>query len=378
MADREAFRCSESNPLPDATKSLPAAQPCGSQYGPMTKLRSEAVVPTTMGSWIQAIVRAVEDHGVDGTALALEAGIHPRVLRDADERAPQPAVTRLWQSAVEATGDPCIGLKVPRYVSFATFHALGYAIFASPNMKAALLRVIRFQRLISDATAQRLERRGDRYHFTIERLSPLGPPDEAIDAFMATGARLFRALSGDRRIVPLALRLRRSEPTPSELYGKIFRCPISFDAGADVLEYARKDVEAPLPYGNADLARQSDAIVADYLARSGRAGTLADRVHSLLVEHLPDGGPSEETIAQLLCMSTRNLQLQLSGEGTSYKTLLNDARRDLACGYLRQNKHSIKEVAFLLGFADAATFTRAFHRWTGQSPRRFAVGAGSD
>lgn len=341
----------------------------------MTKLRAETEVPTTMGTWIQAIVRTVDEHGVDGTALAHEAGIPPRVLRDADERAPQPAVTRLWKLAVEATGDPCIGLKVPRHVSFATFHALGYAIFASPDMKSALQRVIRFQRLISDATAQRLERDGDRYRFVIERLSPLGPPDEAIDAFMATGARLFRALSGDQRIVPLALRLRRSEPTPSDLFGKIFRCPISFDADADILEYTRKDIEAPLPYANAELARQSDVIVADYLARSGRNGTLADRVHSLLVSHLPDGGPSEQTIAQALCMSARNLQLQLAGEGTSYKALLNDARRALACDYLRQNKHSIKEIAFLLGFADAATFTRAFHRWTGQSPRRFAVDA---
>lgn len=343
----------------------------------MTKVRAEADVPTTMGTWIQAIVRTLDENGIDGTALALEAGISPRVLRDADERAPQPAVTRLWRMAVEATGDPCIGLKVPRHVSFATFHALGYAIFASPDMKSALQRVIRFQRLISDATAQRLERDGDRYRFIIERLSPLGPPDEAIDAFMAMGARLFRALSGDRRIVPLVVRLRRSEPPSSELFGKIFRCPIVFDAELDLFEYARKDIEAPLPFANAELARQSDAIVAEYLARTGRTASLADRVHCLLVEYLPDGGPSEESIAQRLCMSTRNLQLQLAQEKTSYKELLNRARSDLARSYLRQSRYSIKEIAFLLGFADAATFTRAFRRWTGQSPRRFAVAAGN-
>jgi AraC-like DNA-binding protein len=339
----------------------------------MEKIQPGTDVPSTMGPWIQAIVRALDDQGVNGTELALRAGIHPRVLHNAEERAPQPAVTRLWAMAVEATGNPCFGLLVPRFVSPVTFHALGYAILASPTFKAVFQRLIRFQRLISDATEQRLELDGDRYRIVIERLSPLGPPHEGIDAFMATGIRTLRGLSGSRRVNPLALYLQRPEPQPSELFHRLFRCPIHFNAARDAAEYSRKDVEAPLPHANADLAKHSDTIVAEYLARSGRSGTLSDRVHALLVEHLPDGGPSEATIAQHLSMGPRNLQLQLAQEGTSYKDLLNRARQNLARSYLQQGKYSIKEVAFLLGFADAATFTRAFHRWTGESPGRFAA-----
>jgi AraC-like DNA-binding protein len=325
-----------------------------------------------MGTWIQAIVRALDDRGINGTELALQAGISPRVLRNGDERAPQPAVTRLWTAAVEATGDPCFGLSVPRFVNPVTFHALGYAILASPNLKAALQRVIRFQRLISDATEQKLVLAGDRYRFVIQRVSSLGPPDEAVDAFMATGARTFRALSRPASINPLAVKMRRPEPVTTEHYDKVFRCPITFAASEDVMEYSRSDVEAPLPFANAELARQNDAIVADYLARAGLVEALAERVHALLVAHLPDGGPAETDIARHLCMSPRNLQLQLAQEGTSYKALLNGARQNLARSYLQQGRHSIKEIAFLLGFSDAATFTRAFRRWTGQSPRRFA------
>ncbi len=338
----------------------------------MNSIQSGATVPSTMGPWIQALVHALDDRGVNGTELALQAGINPRVLRHADERAPQPAVTRLWALAVEATGDPCFGLHVPRFVSPVTFHALGYAILASPNFKAVFQRLIRFQRLISDATEQRLELVGGRYRLVVERLSPFGPPHEAIDAFMATGVRTLRGLSGSARVNPLALYLKRPEPQPAELFHRIFRCPIHFDAAGDFAEYARKDVEAPLPFANAELAKQSDALVAEYLARTGRIGTLSDRVHALLVEHLPDGGPSEATIAQRLQLSPRNLQLQLAQEGTSYKALLNRARQNLARSYLQQARYSIKEIAFLLGFADTATFTRAFRRWTGQSPGRFA------
>jgi AraC-like DNA-binding protein len=342
----------------------------------MANIAVGADVPSTMGTWIQAIVHALDGQGINGTELALRAGVSPRVFRNVEERVPQPVVTRLWALAVEATGDPCFGLLVPRFVTPAAFHALGYAILASPNVHAVFQRWTRFQRLVTDAIDQRLELAGDRYRLTIERNSAFTPPHEAVDAFMATGVRALRGLSGAARINPLAIYMQRPEPTPSEPFHKVFRCPIRFGAPKDVVEYSRKDVEAPLPYANAELARQSDAIVADYLARSGRDGTLADRVRALLVEHLPDGGPSEETIARRLCVSPRSLQLQLAQEGTTYKTLLNRARQSLASSYLQQGRYSIKEIAFLLGFSDAATFTRAFRRWTGQTPRRFAEASG--
>ena len=55
----------------------------------------------------------------------------PDALRDPDARVPRAALTRLWQLAVEATGDPCFGLEAPRFVAQTTFHALGYAVLAS-------------------------------------------------------------------------------------------------------------------------------------------------------------------------------------------------------------------------------------------------------
>lgn len=338
----------------------------------MNRARSRDRMPSTIGTWIQAIVRTLDARGIDGSDLALAAGISARVLCSVDERAPQDAVTRLWKAAVEATGDPCFGLHVSRFVGPVTFHALGYAVLASPNLKAALQRVIRFQRLISDAVEQRLVLSGDRYRYVIERVAPHGPPDEAIDAFMTMSVRTVRSLTRPARINPLAVCLRRPEPTPADLFHQIFRCPITFGADVDAFEYARSDVEAPLLFANLELARQSDEIIADYMARTGRSEALPDLVGALIVKHLPSGRPSEAIIAKRLRMSPRNLQLQLAQHGSSYKELLNQARYDLARRYLEQGRHSIKEIAFLLGFSDAATFSRAFRRWAGQSPGRFA------
>ncbi len=50
---------------------------------------------------------------------------------------------------------------------------------------------------------------------------------------------------------------------------------------------------------------------------------------------------------------------------------MDDTRKELACGYLRQAARPVTEITFLLGFTDTSNFTRAFKRWTGMSPTEF-------
>jgi AraC-like DNA-binding protein len=71
-------------------------------------------------------------------------------------------------------------------------------------------------------------------------------------------------------------------------------------------------------------------------------------------------------------MSARNLQRHLAEEGTSFKELLTEARVTLGRNYVGEGRLSVTEIAFVLGFADTSTFSRAFKRWTGMSPREYA------
>ena len=67
-------------------------------------------------------------------------------------------------------------------------------------------------------------------------------------------------------------------------------------------------------------------------------------------------------------MSVRNLQRRLKEVGTTFRTLLETVRKDLASTYLHDPDIEFAEVAFLLGFSDQSAFSRAFRRWTGHSP----------
>ncbi len=68
-------------------------------------------------------------------------------------------------------------------------------------------------------------------------------------------------------------------------------------------------------------------------------------------------------------MST--LQRQLQAEGLSYRDVLESTRRSLAENYLQDKKHSLAQIAYLLGFSDQSNFSRAFKRWTSMSPKQY-------
>ena len=335
-------------------------------------LRVRAVAPSVLGTWTLTVVRALDARGVDGRAVAARAGIDVATFEDPDSRHSIADTTRLWRLAVEATHDPCFGLWASRFVTQTTFHALSFAVFASATLREAFGRFVRYGRLVSDAPEIELLEVGERERFRL--VLPEGPSqrpaDEAIDAILSLVARVARMLS-EEKVTPVAVRLERPEPVPSDPFAKVFRAPVRFGQRENVIEFAVSDFDEHLPAANAELARHNDDVVAHYLARIER-GRVSSRLRSWFVDQLAAGEPTEEAAARSLGMSLRNLQRRLEEEGTSYRKALNDTRRDIARSYLNEGHTSVTEIAFLLGFADTSSFSRAFRRWTGLSPRTYS------
>ena len=78
--------------------------------------------------------------------------------------------------------------------------------------------------------------------------------------------------------------------------------------------------------------------------------------------------PTLQNVARDLGLSTRTLQRRLAASGRTFQGIVEETRRELARHHLRQPGMELNEVAFLLGFADANSFYRAFHDWEGTSP----------
>lgn len=331
-------------------------------------MHASLLASTTLLLW-----KALDDIGVDSEALFKKVGLDPSQLMDSNARYPYALVRQLWQQAIDITDDPCLGLRMANYWHPSDFHALGYAWLASPTLKSALLRAVRYFDVVStDPEELRLEENKDSYRFIIDtsKVQQRGM-DEEYDVFATLLVDMCR-ISSRTKFSPLKLELQRPIPSCSKDFEDYFQCPIIFSAEQNIIHLPKKEIEMPLPTANTEMLAASDKIVTDYLAQLKRHD-IAVQVKSKLIELLSSGHATQESIASTLNMSPRNLQRRLQQEGTSFKSLLETTRKDLAKQYIRNSNLSINEITFMLGFSEPANFTRAFKRWTGSSPTEYRL-----
>ncbi|KMT54770.1 AraC family transcriptional regulator [Pseudomonas fildesensis] len=329
--------------------------------------------PTSLASWTRALRKQLDALGLDSAVLCAQAGLDPLQMDDPNARYPLSATTRLWELAVQASGDAAIGLRVSRFVSPTTFHALGYALVASGSLREVFERIVRYHQVVSDALTLELSRDGERYCFRL--LQPEGgqpPALEAIDAFAAIYVRTCRNRLG-RDYAPLAVHLRRPEPVDPTPWHTVFRAPVFFSACEDRLEFAARDFDSHLDDANPELAEHNETVLKRTLAQL-QPLTWERKVRAAIEAQLPEGEPSAERIAQALHLSLRSLQRHLADEGCRFDALLNECRENLALVHLRDPQCSLTEISHLLGFADTSSFNRAFKRWTGMTPGQFRDG----
>ena len=313
---------------------------------------------------------ALESHGYDPAPLFVRAGLDPAKLRDANARYRDSHMYRLWQIALEVTADPYLGLKVAECWHPSAAHALGYAWLASATLHDAFERVVRYFRLITDKERLILEESTEEFRLVLENpVADYPTADEDTDAYFATLIVMCRMSYGDSFVARRITMRRPPLPDPGP-FNDFFRSPLQYSGNENTVYFGKEELLTPLPTANAEVARASDGIVQSYLARFDRS-SVAMLVRTKLTEQLSSGHASQDSIARSLHMSLRSLQRKLNNEGTSYKELVDETRRELAAHYMAESHLTINEITYLLGFSEPSNFSRAFKRWTGKSPSAY-------
>ena len=334
--------------------------------------------PTSLASLSAAIWETLETHyGVDAAAVFAAAGVDKTTREQRTGRIPASTIRKLWEEAIRVTGDPHIGHVVGRTIRPGSAYALGLAWLASETLDQGLHRQARFFRVLTTFFSMVYEpgkkesRVGIEARGTDQALLPT-----SADVAMTVTLRFCRLASRDD-YAPLRVCFapELDDPTTLARYRAYFRCPVHFGAGENALYFDTETLNAPLPAADDMLIAENEKLLDRYLKEMD-AGDFSNKVRQALAQSLPSGRVTEEDVAQRLNRSVSSLQRHLRAEGTGYRDILERTREGLAREYLSSGQHPIAEVAYLLGYADQSTFTRAFKRWTGMSPGAFVTEAG--
>jgi AraC-like DNA-binding protein len=327
--------------------------------------------PDTIASYLFPVVKALDSRGIDSRALLERAGIQEAISNDPLVRLPYDCMGEIFRLATEATGDPRFGLYASRYMLPSHIHALGTALLASRSLLDACLRIERFGSFLANTAEFKVESSAGVTRFGARTRVNLRP--EATDMFWSFVLRFMRHLDTEN-LTPLRVDIPGPEnPGDREAYEAFFRCPLTFDAQEMALYFETGLLAKPLDTSSEELAQLSDRVVRGYLAKMDRED-IVSRVSSLLVANLPTGTYGKEDAAADLNMSPRTLQNKLLQASTTWRELVDGTRHDLALSCLESGRYRISEVAYMLGFNDTSSFSRAFRRWTGKPPGDYLRG----
>ncbi|MFV0477328.1 MAG: AraC family transcriptional regulator [Parahaliea sp.] len=325
-----------------------------------------------LGPFVLPVASALHLRGEDPIQILHDVGIDAAKIANPDWRISIPKWHALMNRCVQITQDESFGLFAAMQLRPQVLSSLGLAWLASDTVYDGLQRMIRFSRLMSTAVRMTIEETGSLVNVHIELLVEWEPGlAPALDYSIGVIVRMSRLTMGEY-LAPVRIAIERPAPADPGVWEYWFAAPVTFAVDGSCLSWARSDIVEPLSTGDPELARVNDeyteVILATFLQDS-----ISREVVDKIIQFLPDGPPSQVRVADALHVSTRTLQRKLQEENTSFVELLGEARLALARKYLRNPQRSVVETAYLLGFSEPSTFSRAFKRWTGQSPVEYRI-----
>jgi AraC-like DNA-binding protein len=154
-------------------------------------------------------------------------------------------------------------------------------------------------------------------------------------------------------------------------YARVFQGRARYGQTFTGLSFADRLMTAPAPLPDAELHEALRVYARRRVMHLTDRLPYAARVHDLLVWQPPPRDVTMEYAARMLGLSVRSLRRNLKSEGKTFPEVLNEALTAIAKTCLLDERRSIAETAYELGFADNTGFHRAFKRWTGVTPAQF-------
>jgi AraC-like DNA-binding protein len=324
--------------------------------------------------FVHSLADAVRSFGQDPTPLLEQYGLDAARLGEAGARLSIPRYMRLGHSAIQLTGEPALGLRMGHLSRISQAGLAGVTAAQAPTVREAARTLIRFEALYGSNYRGQSSFHEDANGAWLRfySISPYNGYNRfVVDSILSSWLQQLSTVAG-KALRAEKIDIEFEAPVYWSAYASLSEQPVSFGAGLNQLRLNQHSLGLRNPDHCPSTWRHLVLLCERELEQLTRIRSLRERITGLLGPLLNGGRePDLEEVAARLKLPTWTLRRKLADEGTQFRAILNDTRRDLAMTYIRDTELAFGEIAYLLGFASAEAFQRAFKRWNGQTPGEF-------
>jgi AraC-like DNA-binding protein len=326
-------------------------------------------LPVSSGGMSRLAYKHAHAAGID-----LEAELQKAALTRAQIENPREPIKvrdqiKFLNLVASAVDDDFLGFHLAQQCDLREIGLLYYVLASSETLIDALQRAVRYSTIVNEGVSQTCidgKNIGLSFHYVgVSR----HPDRHQIEFWITALVRTCRQLAGFR-VVPERVRLVHHRTTGIELT-EIFGDNIEFGAPVDDVIFPasirNSRIVSADPYLNNLLVSYCEEALGH---RKRRPGSFQSAVENTIAPLLPHGKATAADVARQLGLSQRTFARRLSTEGITFSALLENLRSDLASRYLVEGDMGVSEVAWLLGYREVGSFSHAFRRWTGKTPRQ--------
>jgi AraC-like DNA-binding protein len=324
-------------------------------------------LPSATGAISRLAFARAQDAGIALDAILEQAGVTPSQLSDPEARIPVRDQIRFVNLIAEAVDDDLLGFHLALASEMREVGLLFYVLASSDTLGKALRRAGRYTSIVNEGVGLQCTE-GEDLVVAIRYVGVRRLLDRQQILYWITAVlRICRMLAG-RDLTPRSVCLAHRRP-PSDELTRFFGCPVEFGSGDELVfpgDFASLPIVSADPHLNKLLVSYCEEALA---GNTRNRGEFRSKVENVIAPLLPHGNIQADAVARHLGISQRTLARHLSLHGMTFSALMDELRSDLAHHYLSDGNLSVSETAWLLGYREVASFSRAFKRWTGKRPR---------
>lgn len=334
------------------------------------ELRQAAPFQDVPGGMVAILLAYVATLGVSSQAALRGTRIKTERLAEPGAAVFHDDFVTLLNNCLRLTEEPALVLYFGQRVTLTALGVLGYALLCCSDLKQLLGLLSRYHLLISPNCDIRVATERDYVAMSVHG-GMLGTTIEPVDCelfFAAANACLHNLFAATR----FNVKARFTYPAPSyaAAYRELFGDDVLFDCTENQLLVSAELLTKPLQFANPTMLKLYQHQCDEVLAKMDQSAEYMRQVKRLLLA-TPGEFPAIEVVAAQMNLGVRTLRRRLDTEGTSYKSIVQQLRCELAETYLRASPLSIFEIADMLGYQDVSNFRRAFINWKGVSPAQY-------